>query len=561
MTTTTLSSRPQRPIGGYVHGGVVVVLLLAVATLALVVTPPSPPGIAEFAPQATETIDEALREQASQFGTGEGGDCGAGQECAAGGGTGVATTTTTTLLAGDIPPKREIEQNKVKHCVGNPPRQTEDPQSPPCANYWEGDNGGATSRGVTAQEIRVAYPNTEPAAGLFQKLLPHFNRRYQFYGRIIRGVPISVPNNNRIAFAAAADEAGVFAALDYQQDITPNTSGEPTLEELVRRKIVTVAGMTRRFTDAEIVGMSPYYWQYEPSLDFLQRQAGALACRLQHRPAAHGSPEVRLKPRKFAVVYERFPDGRTMSLKPLQDALARCGEEATFYEVANTNLDAGVRRAQDMRSKDITTMITLLTPLNLTGEMNRYSQVNWEPEMLMSGFSVPQHEFQLQSFGDASRRSKMFGIGQFNKLNPQGDEPAFWAAREVNPEDQAIRTSAQGHAFYLWYQSLLLLSSGIQQAGPRLTPTTFAEGLEKTRFPNPGWGRAPYWQGHVGFGPTDHTMLNDVTAVWWNESAPSYRSPTHPRAGWCYIDRGARYNGPTFPADIDGRFFDLTTCR
>src|SRR5437660_8308748 len=42
-----------------------------------------------------------------------------------------------------------------KRCVGNPPRQTEDPFSPPCVAYFTGDNGGATYPGVSASEIRI----------------------------------------------------------------------------------------------------------------------------------------------------------------------------------------------------------------------------------------------------------------------------------------------------------------------------------------------------------------------------------------------------------------------
>src|SRR5439155_24992015 len=44
-----------------------------------------------------------------------------------------------------------------KRCVGNPPRQTEDPLSPPCAGYFDGDNFGTTYQGVTKDEIRVLW--------------------------------------------------------------------------------------------------------------------------------------------------------------------------------------------------------------------------------------------------------------------------------------------------------------------------------------------------------------------------------------------------------------------
>ncbi|HUR49100.1 MAG TPA: hypothetical protein VMY88_06165, partial [Acidimicrobiales bacterium] len=43
----------------------------------------------------------------------------------------------------------------TKRCVGNPPRQTEDPLSPPCVASFTGDNGGATYHGVTRDEVTV----------------------------------------------------------------------------------------------------------------------------------------------------------------------------------------------------------------------------------------------------------------------------------------------------------------------------------------------------------------------------------------------------------------------
>lgn len=46
---------------------------------------------------------------------------------------------------------------KVRRCVGDPPRQIEDPHSPPCVPYWAGGNGGATWPGVTADEVRIGY--------------------------------------------------------------------------------------------------------------------------------------------------------------------------------------------------------------------------------------------------------------------------------------------------------------------------------------------------------------------------------------------------------------------
>ncbi|HUR49567.1 MAG TPA: hypothetical protein VMY88_08605, partial [Acidimicrobiales bacterium] len=55
------------------------------------------------------------------------------------------------------PGGKPLKTPSTKRCVGSPPRQTEDPLSPPCVASYTGDNGGATYKGVTADEIRGIY--------------------------------------------------------------------------------------------------------------------------------------------------------------------------------------------------------------------------------------------------------------------------------------------------------------------------------------------------------------------------------------------------------------------
>src|SRR5205823_3189869 len=137
---------------------------------------------AEYAPEAVQAIKQAPVEQTAQSGTAEGAAGVAGGDNGAG-----ATTTTSTTLAPAAGPQNQgpvIETARVKRCIGDPPRQIEDPQSPPCVPYFDGDNGGATSPGVTANEIRIAAPSKD--GNVFNTLLTFFNQRFQFYGRQLK---------------------------------------------------------------------------------------------------------------------------------------------------------------------------------------------------------------------------------------------------------------------------------------------------------------------------------------------------------------------------------------
>jgi hypothetical protein len=99
------------------------------------------------------------------------------------------------------------------------------------------------------------------------------------------------------------------------------------------------------------------------------------------------------------------------------------------------------------------------------------------------------------------------------------------------------------------YHEMLLAASGIQMAGPNLTPQTFSDGLMRTEFPNP-----PSWQqeGRVGF-PGVHYMTQDASAWWWGETSPAVYQDEGAQA-LCYVDHGARYTAATFPTSTDQYF-------
>src|SRR5688572_7868513 len=134
-------TRPRSP--GVAYTVVTVALAVLVGTLALTSRQAPPPTIAEFAPQAVEQITDSSGDAAASRGSASG------------------ETSALDEQAGVIDAGRQtVDVARVRRCVGDPPRQIEDPQSPPCVPYWSGDNGGSTWRGVTRDEIRVVDPNS-----------------------------------------------------------------------------------------------------------------------------------------------------------------------------------------------------------------------------------------------------------------------------------------------------------------------------------------------------------------------------------------------------------------
>src|SRR5690349_6960974 len=120
-----------------VNGLLPVGLVVVLAVVALVVKPPSPPGIAEFAPQASKPISRAPLSQSARFGT-DGAACTTRQSCAPG--KDISGAAPTPVPAGVV----SSGVPSALQCYTWPDgsvTQTFDPQSPPCIATWDTASG------------------------------------------------------------------------------------------------------------------------------------------------------------------------------------------------------------------------------------------------------------------------------------------------------------------------------------------------------------------------------------------------------------------------------------
>jgi hypothetical protein len=550
----------------FVYGGIAGIMLVTIATIALVVAPPSPPSVAEFAPSAEKQIDQAPQSQSSRFGNGAGGACAPGQVgCEAFG------TTTTAAAAKTASPSTTaapgtIVKARVRRCVGDPPRQTEDPQSPPCVNYWQGDNGGATTKGVTRDEIRVGlgerYGPSE-SDRVFLALVDHFNRRYELYGRKFTPVFVSsdgsAPAQQR-ADAEAADSQVLFAVVGapggYDSDL------RPYWEELARRGIVTADTFAADRSASDLNTHGLLSWTYGPTVDSSLAATASWACSsLVGRPARFASPPLTIQQRAFAVVRMPLPGGR-LDVSPLTRALERCGAtDVRTYDLPDqqgaTETDPAARATVATMQADGRT--TIICPCGSAGFERMFpaaANSHYDPEWVTGGFyaAAGDRAGGVQN----ARATRIFGVSPANKPLPPADTPWIQAVRESEPTiDITTVIPDETNDYAAVYHALLLLASGVQAAGPRLTPAAFDNGLTHTSFSNPGAGGPPFFQGHVGFSTGNHSMLNDFTVVYKDANA----SPgTTPPTGYCYVRRGTRWSS-TFP-DTEAELFDTTKpCR
>jgi hypothetical protein len=437
----------------------------------------------------------------------------------------------------------------VRRCVGDPPRQIEDPQSPPCVPYWKGDNGGATHQGVTRDTIKIKIPLYDGLQnpGLHEALENFFNRRFEFYGRKLvleQGEPQSGPSpENQRADAAHADEVEkVFAST------TGGAGAYFYHQELARRKVLSVPVLSTSFSSTELLRLSPYIWEYQMATDRQLDVLGTWACRrLNGRNANHAGAQYQSSRRVFGGIMDHIFDDDTINLKPLKAALARCGAKlAAEYEftsgdalanpdrTAPANADA-TNAVLKMKSANVTTVFCICVFTQFAGMARAATAQAYFPEWTSTSYHFMDYNLAMQQFAanTAEQFDHRFGISFNPKQLPPDQAPLVWAAREGDPnyEFRDYNTSF-GFALFM-YRELLALASGIQMAGPKLTPQTFAAGLQKTKFPNP---QTPLMAGEVGFAG-DREMTDDFAEIWWSTSAPN---PYGGVGAYCYVAGGRR---------------------
>jgi hypothetical protein len=538
-------------------------LVALLAAVALVVKPPAPPGIAEFAPQATKPITKALPGQSSVSGAAGPGGCPVGQSCAP-----------SAAAAGPAKPvplplrSRPGGVATTKQCYAWPDgsvTQTWDPQSPPCIADWPGrakGNGGATTRGVTGSSIRIALPWSE-SFDYRKPLVDFFNSHFELYGRRLVLVPFkpqeSSDDSAQQADAEAVASLGPFAA-------TANPFGDPNpttyTSRLAAAKVISVSGANEVpvGSEARLRRSSPYSWSYSPTSADLLAVTATMACRqLVGRPASRsGDPGMRTRTRTFAIVVpdQKFLPGRLDGLQGMRDQLAACGagqpRVVEYQRVVWGDDPSPIASAMLQLKNDGVTSVFFWPKAEGASSAGApqvaASGVGYNPEWILPGWSVGDASALTSGAPDQVRSS--FGVASWSHIPPLVDRPFYRAYSETTGGDppEAVREGQQG-TYEAIYRYLQVIASGVQLAGPQLDPQAFEKALQEQAFPNPGAGASPDYQATVGY-DGDHVAVDDFAFFWFNARTP-------PQAGsiavdpFCYGHRAQRWTSTTWPKGGD----------
>ena len=445
-------------------------------------------------------------------------------------------------------------------------RQTEDPLSPPCVAFFEGDNFGETYQGVSEDEVnflvyidglindlgtsrgneqrpsRQYYdlvndppePDEHVRVRVLRGWQQYFNERYQTYGRFVH-FHVYFSGADRTPEARRADAADNFKRINpfaVVVDAAFDGGGDAYLDSMLKRGVLnfgSFAGQSARFYQR----FPKLLWGFLPSLEIQAEQYADVLCKkyigdpANPNPVDH-SPTYNGQPRKFGLVYTS--DSGYPGLREFKDRVVErfqeCGgeiaETATFPQAGfAVSSEHGPRYAVDAMARfQQANVTTIIWPGGLeTRFSNAAGQLRYYPEWILAGDGVLDAEYPNQVQDQTVWANSMVVSNQAFVPDDRSRQLCFQAYRSVDTE--IPRRDIDPYACD-YYNSLRQLFIGIQVAGPRLGPTSIDRGFHAIPAVPSDNAQVPA----CFYLPDDYTCIKDVVIGKYDPAAnPGSEAP------------------------------------
>jgi hypothetical protein len=562
---------------------ILVALVLAIAVLpsALNLPQTNPTQTLEYAPIPPEDNEEPPPVEGNLSSLGLGSSSGVAEDAIGGDGAGPTPPP--------LPGGKGVSPSN-KRCVGNPPRQTEDPTSPPCVAFFDGDNFGATYQGVTEDEVRVLvymsggvrYINSSekelaPTSEYFDLFEPpdpdefvavrglrawqrYFNDRFQTYGRAVHFF-VYFDNASGSPEARRADAADNFAQVKPFAVVTDVSFGgnEVDYVEAMARRGVLNFGTLNGKAESFFRKFPKLIWGYDPTIEYQAKAFSSYVCqKVVGKPAVLAgnsrAGNMQGRPRKLGLLHtsdENHAD-RIRLAELVQQQVESCGGEiealsnftpCCFVRNNGGDPDKAATDMSDFSAKGIT---TILWPGGMDGwTANAAAGQGYFPEWIVLGDDLLD--------GNEQNRQARNGPAFHNRailITPEVFAPARTQQRCFQAFREADQQMVGQDIAYVcdYYRNLFQLFTGIQVAGPRLGPSSVDKGYHAIPAVASKDNQSPSCFYDTG----DYTCVKDNTIqVWDDQTAP----PDENRNGcWRIIRNGARHFPGEYPEgnlDVD----------
>ncbi|MGQ0433666.1 MAG: hypothetical protein ACT452_14800 [Microthrixaceae bacterium] len=489
-------------------------------------------------------------------------------------------------------------------CVGNPPRQTFDPLSPPCVPYWdnETDNGGATYQGVTATEVRIAVvidgginysgasdptnrgapreriydlaqdSNTCRAQSTGDAGCTHLtteglrtwqqyvNDRFQSYGRYLHFYAVftagtqPTPERRRAEAAWIVEEINPLAVVPL---VTEGAEGA-LIEALNEAGVVSFAD-TILPSDEQLDARPGLAWNFGASAERAASSFSGFVCtKVVGKPAVRAGGELAGKPRVLGLVTttDGGEPGRVAAAVGIRDGVGACDGAIADYSMfencclAQDNGDLPDAELADMVRFKLRGITTVLVAGAMNNNYFRAAQsIGYEPEWVLLGDGMLDNRGSYALAGDVVPGNTIVISAQV----VEAPEPLCKQAyREMNSS-----TSDSDLSYTCdYYRPLFLMAVAVQVAGPNLTPTQVDKGLHA--IPQGTVSTSPEvptcW-----FATGEYSCVKDAHLGRWDPLGQV--TPTSTPGCFRAVEGGRRYTADGWPAgNIDAQWSPTDPC-
>ncbi|HET9610599.1 MAG TPA: hypothetical protein VFP06_13400 [Acidimicrobiales bacterium] len=444
----------------------------------------------------------------------------------------------------------------------------------PCVEPFDGDNGGATSPGVTEDEIKIVYYQTDPAldplasatvrdagaqldpdsaAATMQDFAGLYNELYETYGRTVTVESFVGSGAPSDAEAARADAIAIAEKEPFAVIGGPAQASPVFATALAAEGIVCGPGCAVAINEDTVEEYAPYIWQGGTTPD----QSVALASEMVANLAGPGPAELagdeamRQQDRVYGLLHYDTPDG---DFQPVFEAFTTALADNGIDLAIDVEFTLDLARAQEnartnigrLMEAGVTTIIYQgdpLTPASLTAEATAQG---YFPEWIL-GPSVYMDTSIFARQTDPEQWQNGFGMSLIGARGERSTNGAFllyeWAFGTEPPNSNV-------NVFEPYIRTMF---TGIHLAGPELTPEAFRDGL--FRYPVSGGGptEVQVSRGDHGVWP-DHDWggTDDMAIIWFDPEATGEDEVGNEGVGlYRYANGGQRYTIGNLPTSLE----------
>jgi len=454
--------------------------------------------------------------------------------------------------------------------------------APPCVQPFTGKNGGATSQGVTGDEIKIvvytgdpqkdpllagqiraagASLDLEPIRQTWQGYVDIYNKMFEKYGRKISVEFYLASGPGSDTAAAKADAIAIAEKKPFAVLGGPAQSTTVFADELAHRGVLCLGtcalAMPQKISDQN----KPYIFTEGPSpeeaatltAEFIGKQAGP------GKAQYAGNDATKNKNRVYGIVHYDTPDGQ---YKGLFDTLKSQLKKYKITPKADQSFFLDLSRAQEnartivtkMKDAGVTTVIYTGDPLTPGAVTKEATAQDYHPEWILGPSVLADTSIFARTF-DQEQWSHAFGVALVPGRTPQDLNATY------NLYQWFHGTPPPNNTYGVINPSVELFANGVQMAGPKLTPQTFRDGLYRSPpsggdpiNPQLSYGKHGVWPFVDNYGSDDAGML------WWDPSAVGEDEVRQVGNGlYRYANGAKRYTLGKFPAKGQGGLFDTAS--